>query len=203
MQNNAPKFDLHDSHRINIGTPNEQSTLVGTDLYYATLDGGINDIFPDIMLGQISADTPSEVSTIIDKIVKYEENPPNNPNFYNNSSLVRLFEDDDNSTTNWNLPQDGQEDCSWILIEEAEDLRTFLINENYGIDRIYNFSGNHPQGPQQWEDGTNLPWNLTFNGGFLWDGDHHDIEDAFNNGNFLLTYRGHGGRDRWLSQIFI
>lgn len=176
-------------HRVNVGTPNERATQIGTDLYYATLDG--NDYFPDIIIGRISADTDVDVTTIVDKILDYEQNPSNNADFYNNTSLVRLFEDDN--------PSDGREDTNWVLIELAEELRDFLINENYDARRIYNFSGNFAQGPQRWENGQNLPVNLTFNGNppFLWDGDDQDIIDVFNDGNFLISYRGHGGRAGW------
>lgn len=199
----------HNWHRVNVGTPNERDTQVGTDLYYATLDG--DDYFPDIMIGRISADTTADVTTIVDKILDYEKTPPDNADFYNNTSLVRLFEDDQDYFDIFGNPipdphcaygdPDGREDCNWILIELAEEWRDFLLglNNNYVVHRIYNFSGNFAQGPQQWEDGTNLPVNLTFNGNppFMWDGDDHDITDAFNDGNFLISYRGHGGRAGW------
>lgn len=197
----------HDSHQVNVGTPNERDTQVGTDLYYATLDG--NDYFPDIMIGRISADTTADVTTIVNKILDYEQNPPNNADFYNNTSLVRLFEDDNDHFDAFGnvVPDphcatgnvDGQEDCDWVLIELAEEWRDFLLNNNYVAHRIYNFSGNFAQGPQRWEDGNPLPVNLTFNGNppFMWDGDDQDITDAFNDGNFLISYRGHGGRAGW------
>lgn len=42
-----------------------------TDLYYSTVDG--EDIFPDLLLGRLSVETPQQTSAIIGKIVEYEK----------------------------------------------------------------------------------------------------------------------------------
>lgn len=205
----------HNGHRT---LPNAAGvrfpTPVGTDLYYATVDPdpktGNSDYFPDIYVGRISADATTDVDNAIDKILHYEQNPPTNQNYYNDTSIVRLFEDDTDPPNNPMdppdpCPEDGEEDCGWILIEEAEDLRNYILSERYNVERIYNHSGNWAAGPQIWRNGsTPLPPELTMAGdppngipGFPWTGDHTDIVNAFNAGRFLISYRGHGGRAGW------
>jgi len=179
-------------HNVNIGTPGERATQIGTDLYYATLDG--TDYFPDVFLSRISVDDANDLENIVNKILTYEQNPPANANFYNNTSLVRLFEDDS--------PSDAREDNVWILIELAEEMHAFLTNQGYNSTKIYNFSGTWtgpPAGPQRWENGSNLPDRLTQQPPiiFQWNGNTNDIVNAFNNGNFMITYRGHGLRGGW------
>ena len=206
----------HPSHRtLPDAAGNRFPTPVGTDLYYATVDPdpstGSSDYFPDIYVGRISVDTNTDLNNAIDKIIDYETSPPVNPNYYTNTSLVRLFEDDNDpppagAPPGWvdACPTDGQEDCTWILVELAEELRDFLQGQGYTAERIYNRSGNWPQGPQRWENGNNLPAELTIAGdpangipGFPWTGGVGDIVDAFNDGRFLISYRGHGWNTGW------
>jgi hypothetical protein len=155
------------------------------------------------MLSRISVNDSSDVAHIVDKILEYERTPPANANFYTTTPLARLFEDDTDSPTDPS-PSDGREDDVWVLIERAEEMRDALIADGYTADRIYNFSGGWAQGPQQWNDGTNLPDHLTQQPPtvFAWNGNTNDIVTAFNNGTFMITYRGHGGRGGWSRPSF-
>lgn len=190
----------HASHTVPIGGA-QVATEVGTDLYYSTLDGA--DYFPDLMLSRISVDDIAELRAVVDKSILYEKNPPALDDYYNTTSLVRLFEDDTDpqpvGAPPDGCPSDDMEDCGWVLIERAEEMRDYLMGEGYIADRIYNFSGGIAGGPQRWENGNNLPNDLTQQNPdpFAWNGDQNDIEDAFDAGNFLITYRGHGNREGW------
>ncbi|RPH33844.1 MAG: hypothetical protein EHM93_03260 [Bacteroidales bacterium] len=191
---------IHTGHTVTVGGA-DVTTQVGTDLYYTTLDGA--DYFPDIMLSRISVDNVNQLGAVIDKSILYEQNPPALAAYYNTTSLVRLFEDDTDPVPAGSpadaCPSDDMEDCGWVLIERAEEMRDYLIGEGYDAQRVYNFSGGIAGGPQRWENGTNLPDQLTQQPPvvFQWNGVAANIQNAFNNGNFLITYRGHGGRDGW------
>ncbi len=179
-------------HDDNAGNP----TQVGTDLYYSAVDG--TDYFPDLFLGRISVDNAAEADTVLSKILRYEREPTNDANYYTNTSLVRLFEDDTPDPPGAALG-DGREDNIWVLIERAEEMRDHLIGEGYTAERIYNRSGNFAQGPRQFEDGSPLPNDLNFDPPtvFNWDGDTNDIVTGVNAGRFLLSFRGHGSRNGW------
>jgi hypothetical protein len=169
--------------------PNDpQQPPIQTDLYYVTADG--NDYFPDIYIGRLSADNTQQLTDIVDKILNYEQNPPNNAAFYDNISLVSVFTDDGSGT--------GQEDFGWI--SDVETIRNFLINQNYTVERIYTADSGYPvvpgaQQPLLFNDGvTPLPNDLINS---QWSGITNDITNALNNGRFLITYRGHGFWSYW------
>lgn len=52
---------------------------IGTDLYYATMDGGkkgeFPDYSPDLFVGRLCVKTAEEVEIIVNKILNYEKNP--------------------------------------------------------------------------------------------------------------------------------
>lgn len=176
-----------------------QQAEIGTDLYYVDVDG--NDVFPDIFIGRLSVDTVAQATDVVDKIIDYERTPPVNPAFYDNSPLVALFED----SNNW-VGNDAQEDPTFRIIEFADSIQAFLTGTGYTAAEIYDDDGAPmapPQpGPRWYENGSNLPNQLTINGGFGWAGATADIANAINNGSFLVTYDGHGGRERWVRPSF-
>jgi len=47
--------------------------LIATDNRYADTDG---DGLPDLAIGRLTADTPAELTTIVNKIIQYEKSPP-------------------------------------------------------------------------------------------------------------------------------
>lgn len=171
--------------------PFHGNTLIGTDVYYTTVDG--TDYFPDIYLGRLSVDTDIEAANIIDKILDYEQTPPSAaafPNLYQNASMLARFEDDNDN---------GTEDRPWI--ETVETIRNFLINQGYGVDRIYADEG-IVNDPARYENGNNLPNDLLVANGFQWNGDANDISNAINNGRFMVLYRNHGDRVSWTAPFF-
>jgi hypothetical protein len=185
--------------------PSHSSTDIGTDLNYAMLDG--SDYFPDLFIGRLPVDTLAEATAAIDKILAYEKTPPGNAAFYTDATLIALFEDDTDMPGD-SEPEDGREDRPWI--ENVEEIRKYLENNNYNTERIYATSSGWPADatssqPQWYEDGTHpLPDDLSVNGNpatgippFGWDGDSNDINTAIANGTFLITYRDHGSREAW------
>lgn len=178
------------------------NTAIGSDLYYTTVDGSPDDYFPDIYIGRLSVETLQQTTDVVEKILNYEQNPPATPanaNFYTDISLVCLFEDDGTGTA----AIDGREDTTFRIIENAESVRTYLLNQGYNVERIYDQSGNFVQGPLRYENGTNIPVDLTIAGnppaipGFPWTGGTADISNAINAGNFIVAYNGHGDRREW------
>jgi hypothetical protein len=181
----------------------------GTDLYYSTVDG--SDHYPDIFIGRISVDTLAEAEDVIDKILDYEQNPPATPanaDYYTDTSLVQLFEDvrpigpDPANPGAFIMQSEGREDGTFRIIEFADEIWTFLGNNGYTSEQIYDQSGNFANGPQSYENGNNIPGRLTIAGGFPWNGGTADITNEINAGNFLVIYDGHGGRQSWSQPSF-
>jgi hypothetical protein len=197
--------------------PDDSQGYIGTDLYYATLQGPDpndpdSDLVPEIIIGRISVDTLEQAMDRVDAIIKYEEDPVTDASFYNNAAICAEFQDvappiiTDSTVT---FTRDDYEDkrCT----QTSEDLAKFLSEPQYNIeksvDRIYYAD---PQAdPSYWsKEPSNFGGGPAGNvmdpipsylkkPGFAWDGDDTDIIDAVNLGRFLVTYRGHGGTYHW------
>ena len=168
--------------------PHHGGFHIGTDLFHFTVDG--QDWFPDIFYGRVSVDTLNEADIIVEKIIEYEQNPPNNPQFYQNITAVSMFEDGTFDAL------DGREDVPFF--SRADQVRFFLMGEGYDVDRLYwdDNPGIAPS-PSQYYNGTNLPATLN-HPGYPWNFDDGDINDAINDGRFLVYHIDHGdSRNFW------
>jgi hypothetical protein len=170
--------------------PYDDETLIGTDLYYATVDG--SDWLPDISTGRISVDTASEAQNIINKLINYERNPTSSTGFYSNIALAAYFKDDYSPYT-W-------EDSWWV--HTSEEIGSYLENEGYGVQRIYYAEANVD--PRYYRDGDPLPAHLLRENGFPWNGNTTQIVNGVNSGRLILSHRDHGMRDRWaIPELFV
>ena len=150
----------------------------GTDLYYATLDG--SDFFPDVFPGRISVDDASQAATVIGKILQYERSPITTPaTFYDKALAAGYFQDVD---------YDGYDDR--FFLQTSEVLRDFLVaRQGKSVERCYTkTSGSNPC---CYYYGQPLPFGL------VWTGSATQINNAINNGVFLVTHRDHGGVGGW------
>ena len=65
-----------------------ENYTVNSDVWYACLTGGSNpDLYPDVGLGRLSGTTTTEISNQVNKILKYEQNPPSG-NWFTKTILV-------------------------------------------------------------------------------------------------------------------
>ncbi|MCK4385295.1 MAG: hypothetical protein KAW52_03440 [candidate division Zixibacteria bacterium] len=151
----------------------------GTDLYYTTLDG--SDFFPDIYAGRMSVDSPGEMEAVMSKVINYQRNPIATPtSFYNNVLAAAYFQD--------RPPyQDGYADR--FFLQTSEVVRDFMLSQGYDAERCY--TKTEGSNPQYYYYGAPLPPGLT------WDGDATQINNAINNGVFLVNHRDHGSVDGW------
>ncbi|NJO17283.1 MAG: hypothetical protein HC877_16530 [Thioploca sp.] len=180
---------------------------IGTDLYYATVDG--NDYFPDISLGRLSVDTLTEARTRVNNIIEYEKNPIAGSDFYQKVALAAYFQDCD-----YQPCQAGDGQANRRFTQTIEDIAIYLSDPNYlnqyQVDRIYvtepaitpthwsnalwSFSGG-PAGDQ----GDSIPNYLRRDSGFPWNGNAQQITEKINEGRFLVIHRDHGDNWGWVN----
>jgi hypothetical protein len=165
--------------------PDQQpaGSLIGTDLYYATVDG--SDWLPDVSTGRISVDTASQAQNIIDKLINYERNSTSDSGFYVNMSVAAHFQDE-------NL--DHREDHLWI--RTSEEIHTYMDTNGYAAHMIY-YTDSEVD-PLYYRNGDPLPEYLLRDNGFPWIGNTTDIVTAVNSGQFILNHRDHGVRWMWV-----
>ena len=65
-----------------------------TDLYYGSVD---NDYFPDMFYSRMSAENTSQLTSIINKILQYEQYTMPDPSYLNNVTLIAGWDDSWNS----------------------------------------------------------------------------------------------------------
>ncbi|MCI0496066.1 C25 family cysteine peptidase, partial [candidate division KSB1 bacterium] len=181
--------------------PETDNGKIGTDLYYATVDG--SDYFPDLVLGRIPVDTGLEAMSFIRKVINYERNPVADPQFYQNAIVAAYFQDDDDPDTQNLNERDGYEDRRFVLT--SEDIRDFLLSQSYDVERIYTAASQvDPKYYNRggYASGQPLPGDLLRSKGFLWNGDANHIIQGLQQGSFLLSHRDHGNRGGWGEPAF-
>jgi len=163
----------------------EFQVLVGYDSYYAAYD--LCDTFATFAIGRISVDTVEQANTVVNKIIRYESNPPVSQSYYNNAAFAAYFQ-----CCRSHEPA-GRTERGYI--ETCEYVRDAMLDNGYDVQRIY--ASNGYDVPSRYYNGALLPEELRVDNGFAWDGDAQDVIDAFNDGRFLIMHRDHGGVDQW------
>ena len=165
-----------------------------TDFYYGLPD---TDSIPQIYRGRITGDNSSEISTVLNKIIQYEKNPPMDESFYTTALHCSYFEDYNHK----NFSEDGYEDGTFVLT--SENIRNHLVDKGYHIPRQY--AKGSPYTTLYWSDvfsdGVPLPADLQ-PGTFLLNGNADSIRNIINNGTFYVFYHGHGETEFWQNPFF-
>lgn len=159
-----------------------------TDLYYACMDS-VNDFYPDMAHGRIAVSSPGEALTVVNKIIDYEKNLPQDTSFFNNGLNCAYFQDNDTSGY-----------ANRRFVHTSEEVRNYLLTQNYNVERVYyahswitptHFNAGY------YSNGQPLPPSLLKSNGFNWDGDGQDVTQAINSGKFYVLHRDHGYSGGW------
>lgn len=160
-----------------------------TDFNYGLPDA---DSIPQVFRGRIPADNPQQVTTILNKIIQYEKNPPIDENFYHNGLNCSVFQDNDSN---------GYEDFCYLMT--SENIREHVLTQGYQVHRQYVRTGNVQ--PNRWSisysNGKILPEELRSDS-FDWSGTASGIISHINNGVFYVFHRDHGGINMWMHPFF-
>jgi hypothetical protein len=173
---------------------------IATDLPYSLADGGTTGPFglPALATGRIPVVSLEQANVVVNKIVAYEESPPDAPSFYGQISIASYFQAKDGSRFE---PADRDKRT---FVRVAEEMRGAMLANDYGVERIYNRTfGEGYLPPALFDNGNPLPPELDADSGFAWDGDTQDIVDAFDAGRFLVLHRDHGGPRGWEHPLFV
>lgn len=190
----------------------QEHGYIASDLGYFSIDG--HDYFPDMINSRISVNTTEQARVIVDKILQYEQAPPEEPIFYNSILSLAFFEDRGSGVT-----LDGKEQEEYPLCYTAERIRFYLEND-FGYDVHYNYSAYYDPGyvdpnpdfPNQQPfyffyelDGSKyvyneIPWGYdwfpAYEDGGSFASDFDDPKNAIianlQEGRFLVYYSGHG-----------
>lgn len=102
--------------------------FIATDIYYGEMDESFIP-FPDLFVGRLSVDNTTQLQTVVNKILNYEQNPYTDENWFNNL-LLAAYE------------QSGR-----FFVATSESIYVHLSAMGYNIDRQY--EGGNPPGSTQ------------------------------------------------------
>jgi len=179
------------------GTNGDNSIISPIYDNYCASDNVLADVtgnnLPDIVFARITANNEQQLETMITKFLDYERNPPTSEDFYNHPVTAL-----------------GWQTERWFQIC-AETVSGFwkneLAKEPVRVNEV--FEGNPSTDP--WSTAGNTTTVLNVFGpnglGYIpaspselggWDGGNaDDINNAINNGAFMLLHRDHGGEYGW------
>jgi hypothetical protein len=175
----------HPSYVVIVGDDELVPTFPGingipSDLQYSMRND--TDELPDVAVGRLLGQDTTQLTTIVNKIVNYENNPLPQA-VRNKATIAAQFQDDDNNGTE-----------NRTFIQFAETVRNGLTARGVAVDRVYGESpGNNPQ---NFNDGTPLPAALK-KPTFGWNGTGAQVTTAWNQGRFMVIHRDHGYSDGW------
>lgn len=168
-----------------------RETYAITDFQYGLPENNI----AQINRGRIPVNSTTELTTVLNKIINYEQIPIRDENFYKTALHCARFEDGNTA--------DGYEDRCYTLC--AEELREYIKN-NYSKNIIRAYACSPTVNPTNWNNGTysyghTIPQDL-LRDNYNWIGIHNNIGDIIEEGTFYVLYRGHGFERSWSSPIF-
>jgi hypothetical protein len=196
--------------RTDYPNTSEPDSTTGSDWNYATYPHlqllFLDALFPYFAVGRIPVDTLTEATTVVNKVVQYESNPPfinlgRGAPFYTTATTASYFQ-----CCRRDVSQAGRDMRSFV--ETSETVRNTLVAAGHTVQRIYTTNTSFATGavsdttPRRFFDGDALPSDLAPASGFAWNGTGTDIVNAFNAGRFLITHRDHGGPSQWVDPGF-
>ena len=84
-QGNTPTFLILVGDVAQVPNTTGSQTQKVTDLYYGSVDG---DYFPDMFYSRMSAESPTQLTAIVNKILQYEQYTMPDPSYLNNVTLI-------------------------------------------------------------------------------------------------------------------
>ena len=167
-----------------------------TDYEYGCMSGNVNGI-SEIRRGRLPASSLDEALIMVDKIIGYEYNPPQDESFYETGINCAYFQDEYDYGHNENGGYDGIETRRFV--KTSEEIRDYMILQGKDVLRIYD--ANALSNPMRWNNdlysfGDSIPTELR-RPTFMWNGNYLDIISNINSGAFYVCHRDHGGVDRW------
>lgn len=175
-----------------------------SDLKYACMDGD-DDYTADMARGRISVRSWEEANTVFDKIIKYEQNPVLDEDFYYTGLHSAYFQDYIFKNGHM-LPDDGKEDRRFVLT--SEEIRDYLTKWGKDVNRVYSavdwasygFSSSYEphnySNSSRYSNGAKLPSDLEGYGP-VWQGSAADLTKFINEGASYVLHRGNGAYTGW------
>ncbi len=169
----------------------EQLAGATTDHYYFTKEDAAQSSdcrLPWVAGGRIPVTSKQDALSVVDQIIRYERQPPCDPEYYRRMTFAAYFQDD--------APQDGKADRAYM--KTMEGIRDHMVGLGFDVARVY-VSNN--ANPQLFKDGTSVPAAAK---SAIVDGATATglMVSETSQGQLLIGHRDHGNTDGWAHPSF-
>jgi len=162
-----------------------------TDYYFFTHRDaeGAECLLPWVAGGRIAARTEAEGLSVVDQIINYEKNPPDDPEYFGRMTVAAYFQDKDKQGH-----QDGRADMAYL--KTMETIRDHMTSHGFEVNRVY---VSNSQSPETYCDGTPVPAKVREELIAKDDGPiaTKKLLGLINEGQLIIGHRGHGDRLGW------
>jgi PKD repeat protein len=161
--------------------------------YYACMNGEW-EYMPELAHGRISVRNASQAMLVVNKIIRYEKNPPSSYSFYNKGLHAGYFQDSlRDNISDYRYAKTTIDIYNYMTTKQGFEGDLVLYTEPTVNPLKFNpyFTGE-----------TNVPPQYLKANGYKWDGDKDDILNALNDGRLYAFHRDHGHRDMWVQPNF-
>lgn len=162
-----------------------------TDYYYFTHRDAEEEecLLPWIAGGRIAVLKEEDGLSVVDQIIHYEKNPPDDPDYYGRMTVAAYFEDRDQLGR-----QDGQANKAYL--KTMETIRDHMTSHGLEVNRVY---VSNSRTPEKYCDGTPVPAKVKEE--LIYKGDGpiatKKLIGLINEGQLIIGHRGHGDRLGW------
>jgi hypothetical protein len=158
-----------------------------TDYYYSTKTdptGLTSYVLPWLSIGRIPVRTSKEGMDVVDQIIRYEKNPPCDPEYYRRMAFAAYFQGDGTATR--------------AYMKTMEDIRQHMLTLGFDVERIY---VSQTSNVQFYVDGTPVPSEVKNS---IVDGNTatYMLISTTAEGQLMTGHRDHGGPSGWSHPSF-
>ncbi len=160
-----------------------------TDYYYSTeTDPERNElVFPWLSIGRIPVGTAKEALSVVEKIISYERDPPEGPNYYRRMVFASYFQD---------KRKKGKAETAYM--ETMEYIREHMMELGFSVERVYVTS--NPD-MKEYYSGIEVPEEVkksVVDSGKATE----KLISAASKGYLIVGHRDHGGHAGWVHPPF-
>jgi hypothetical protein len=169
----------------------EETGGATTDHYYYTSReaSDANDcVLPWVSGGRIPVSDVQKADKIVDQIIRYEKEPPRDPNYYNRMTFAAYFQD----------RQAPEGNAERAYIKTMESIRNHMTGLGIEVDRVY---VSDTPNPQNYLDGTPVPAEVRESIVNPEMATYMLISDT-SEGQMIIGHRDHGSSEGWAHPSF-
>jgi hypothetical protein len=169
----------------------QQDQGIHTDHYFFTHKDpdDAECILPWVSGGRIPVDNLEDGMSVVNKIIRYEKEPPLDPDYYKRMTFAAYFQDNRGARGHYS---DGRADRNFI--KTMEDIRSHLIGQDFQVNRVY---VSQSANPLKFRDGTPVPQEVKESLVFDEKAVTKLLVRYINEGQLIVGYRGHGEPEGW------